>query len=366
MNRNVIKVAVVMSALAIGGFLVSLSGLVPVKASSGHWPLTEWFLQFSMRRSIATHSVGLKAPELSDASMILKGATHYDVSCLPCHGGPGQHPQGVLKHMLPTPPPLSEITRERSAEELFYVVKHGLKFTGMPPWPAQDRDDEVWAMVAFLKKLPDLDESAYLALARGSAELTHKSYVAAEKVPDALQVCVACHGADGLGRGNSAFPILAGQRTDYLRQALEAYARGERHSGIMQPVAAELDEKNIEPLVQYFTGLRAAAPQKISVENVAIARGKDIALNGIKSQRIPACVECHGAEGRRMNPAYPALHGQRAEYLLLQLKLFHENRRGGGSYAHLMQPVAAKLTSEQMRDLALYFESLPALPEGKN
>jgi len=43
---------------------------------------------------------------------------------------------------------------------LFQVVNHGLKFTGMPEWPVRDRDDEVWAMVAFLKKMPELDEQA--------------------------------------------------------------------------------------------------------------------------------------------------------------------------------------------------------------
>jgi hypothetical protein len=58
--------------------------------------------------------------------------------------------------MTPHLPYLPPVIPARQPDELFYIVKHGIKFTGMPAWPAQQRDDERWAMVAFLRRLPDL------------------------------------------------------------------------------------------------------------------------------------------------------------------------------------------------------------------
>jgi hypothetical protein len=56
-------------------------------------------------------------------------------------------------------------------EQLFSIVKHGIKFTGMPAWPVQQRDDDVWAMVAFLRRLPDLDAAGYRRLAYGEPDV---------------------------------------------------------------------------------------------------------------------------------------------------------------------------------------------------
>ncbi len=68
--------AVILGGLAIGGFLIAASGIVPIKASSGHWAITDWFLHFAMRRSIATQSLGIESPALDGPGLVLKGAGH--------------------------------------------------------------------------------------------------------------------------------------------------------------------------------------------------------------------------------------------------------------------------------------------------
>jgi cytochrome c553 len=81
-------------------------------------------------------------------------------------------------------------------------------------------------------------------------------------------------------------------------------------------------------------------------------------MRGIPRQRVPACVACHGPSDLPRNPIYPELAGQYSEYLALQLALFKNESRGGTPYAHLMRAVASRLTSEQMRDVTLYYASL--------
>lgn len=202
--------------LAFGGFLVAASGVIPIKASSGHWAITEWLLQFSKRRSVATHTIGTSVPtgQLDEPLLILKGAGHYETGCRPCHGAPElPHPR-IAQAMTPTPPYLPEVTRRYDDAALFYIVKHGIKFTGMPAWPALQRDDEIWAVVAFLRVLATLDVAGYDRLVfNRPAPLDGKAPMEGltepESVPEAItQSCGRCHGANGLGRGVGAFPSL--------------------------------------------------------------------------------------------------------------------------------------------------------------
>ena len=367
-QRRWFQIAALLTVLAAGGLLVAASGIVPLKASSGHWSITAWFLHFAMRRSVATHTLGLQAPALDAPRLVLQGAGHYETGCRPCHGSPDlPHPR-IAQHMTPHPPYLPPRVSSWEPAELFYIVKHGVKFTGMPAWPTQQRDDEVWAMVAFLRTLPDLQAEDYRRLVHGETSPTsddapRRGLLGPEQVPRAVTAsCGRCHGVDGRGRGAGAFPRLAGQRPTYIYAALQAFARGERHSGMMAPIAAGLSLDEMRELALYYGGLQEpwSAPAPTSqASTLAIERGKAIASRGIPRQRVPACVACHGPGATRRNPIYPELAGQYADYLVLQLELFNKGQRGGSAYAHLMRPVAARLTPEQMRDVALYYAALP-------
>ena len=366
------RIAALLVLAGLGGFLMVASGIMPIKASSGHWAITAWFLNFAMRRSVVTHSLMIEAPAvLDDEGLVIKGAGHYDFGCRPCHGSPDSPIQPrIAQAMTPHPPNLSRELAQWNAKELFYIVKHGVKFTGMPAWPAQQRDDEVWAMVAFLLRLPKLTAAEYRELVRGmnSSGASMDDPSGPQEVPRAVvESCARCHGQDGAGRGLGVFPALARQRPTYLFASLLAYARGERHSGIMQPVAAGLSQEAMSELARYYAGLgsslgRISSKENFETENptllAAIGRGREIAMQGIPGQRLPACAACHGPSATPRNPIYPQLAGQYSEYLALQLTLFKQDNRGGTPYAHLMRTVASRLTSEQIREVTLYYASL--------
>ncbi|HEX7182894.1 MAG TPA: c-type cytochrome [Thermoanaerobaculia bacterium] len=364
LKRWLIESAVILAVFAAGGFLVAASGIIPIKASSGHWAVTRWFLIFSMHRSFSTHSLGIKAPPLDDPALVLRGAGAYETNCRPCHGSPElRHPR-VARRMLPEPPYLPPKISEWKPEELFSLVKHGVKLTGMPAWPAQQRDDEVWAMVAFLLKFQDLDAQEYRRLVYGeippaSEAAPIEGLLGPQNAPRAVAAsCGRCHGVDGRGRGAGAFPRLAGQRPAYLYASLQAFARGERHSGIMAPIAAPLSPGEMRELARYYASLPRPSPPRRAATLAAIERGRRIAHRGVPEKRVPSCADCHGPGAIRRKPIYPELAGQYAGYLVQQLQLFQKEHRGGTPFAHLMHPVASRLTPEQMRDVAAYYESL--------
>lgn len=259
--------------------------------------------------------------------------------------------------MTPRPPYLPHTLPSWESNELFYIVKHGIKFTGMPAWPSQQRDDEVWAMVAFLRKFPELDAKGYDSLING--ETPASIAVLPDTMPRAiLESCARCHGKEGFGRGVGAFPKLARQNFEYLYFSLHAYRRGERHSGVMGPVAVALNDQEIQEISRYYADLTTTLPFPLPQLSSDVDRGELIARQGIPSQRVPPCVECHGPAESRRNPAYPNLAGQYVDYLNLQLELFKKGSRGGTAYSHLMTRVAVNLTPEQMKDVALYYSSL--------
>jgi cytochrome c553 len=337
-------------ALGMGAALMAVSGVVPIKASSGHWLITTRLLDFAKLQSVRTHSLGLNAPPL-DAALVLRGAGHYAIGCESCHGGPGKSVPAVMAAMTPPPPAL---TREQigrwTPEQLFYIVKHGIKFTGMPAWPAQTRDDEVWAVVAFVREMANLPSAEYRRLAAGAATAPAR---APEEVRD---LCSRCHGGDGTGRGPGAFPSLAGQRSAYTYASLRAFADRSRFSGIMSGVAAGLDDATMREVAEYYE--RLPVRKSRGRDATLHARGARIAGEGVSSRDIPPCAECHGPSVQPRNPRYPRLAGQHPEYLRRQLELLQQRRRGGTTNVALMHAFVDRLRPDDIRDVSAYFAAL--------
>lgn len=364
MNRRRSHVLLTLAAVAFAGGLFAASGVYNVSARVGHWPVTAWLLHFMMRQSAQTHALGIQSPPLDDPRMTIRGATWFAVGCAICHGEPGSRFTPIVHYMTPEAPRLAPLIDSWEARELFWVVDQGIKYTGMPAWSTPDRPDEVWSMVAFLQKLPQLDAAEYreLAFAPGpeeGLEPTIANLEIDEKVTGTLEQCVRCHGYDGMGRGTGAFPFIGGQSERYLFDSLRAFAAGNRASGIMQPIAAALDAEAMAALARYYGSIADPAARGAPSAAGNVERGAAIALEGQPGQRVPACRHCHGPGRIAANSVFPRLAGQNYEYLVTHLELWRSGVRGGTDWAAVMTTVAEGLDDQQIRDVAAYYASLP-------
>ena len=284
-----------------------------------------------------------------------------------------------------------------TAPELFRIVKAGVKYSAMPSWPADRRDDEVWHLVAFLRALPTMSPATFRKLAVvaqgqdqrqdqgqkattapfGPPPATHRYALRNDGEPPVTSynyrtpvfgfsgyaldgnpaaTCARCHGADGTGGG--AFPNLTIQPRAYLARTLAAYAAGRRHSGYMQMVATELSPAQIAALADHY----AALPRRSSETGVtAPALGQQIALRGVASAGLAPCASCHGVD-RAAAKAFPLLEGQSAWYLANQMRVFRDGGRGtiGGDQAiDPMVAIAARLNDRQIDAVAAYYAAQP-------
>lgn len=352
--RWFLRHALVLGALAgVAGAFVVAFGLFNVSARAGHWPLTRWVLHTTYRNSVALRARSLRAPDLSDPRLAQLGAAHYERACSGCHGRPGMRQGAVPRAMEPRPPHIAEAVRGWAPNELAWIVGEGVKMTGMPHWPARSRPDEVWPVVAFLSRVPGMGRAEYRLLAQGEAA---RAADAGSPVTDAVAACTGCHGLDGAPVAPGAVPRLDGQSPRYLRDALRAYARGERDSGFMSTQVVGMDDGHLQRLARYYAAQPSLAID-VPIDPRLLARGRAVAKGD--GGRNPRCRGCHGPGASPRNPAYPVLAGEHPAYLERQLRLFKAGTRGGGPHAHLMARVSHQVEDADIRAVAQWYAAQP-------
>jgi mono/diheme cytochrome c family protein len=181
--------------LALGGLtagiaavtfgVVVLGGAVSVAATDPHSGPVEWILETTMESSVRAHASDVEVPEhldLHDRELAERAFGHYSVACTPCHGAPGIDPAPWLV-LNPPAESLAETAARWSDAELYWIVKHGIKMTGMPALGPTHGDDDLWAIAAFVRQLPEMTPEVYSAMAERHAA-RHGQGMAAH-VPDA-------------------------------------------------------------------------------------------------------------------------------------------------------------------------------------
>ena len=167
-------------------------------------------------------------------------------------------------------------------------------------------------------------------------------------------VCAACHGMTGTSV-NPLWPSLAGQHESYIAEQLARFKQGSRVDPLMTPMAVGLSEVDMQDLGAHFA---QQTPAGLEADPSNWKNGEKLYRGGDPERELPACIACHGPEGKGNAPAkYPALRAQHSVYAFKQLQEFATGKRSTPG-SDIMKFVAAKLTDEEMRALASYMQGL--------
>jgi mono/diheme cytochrome c family protein len=130
-----------------------------------------------MRRSVKARTDSVAVPNLSEQQRSLNGAGHYHNHCLQCHGAPGVSPHPLAFGMTPEPVNLVSTAREWRPADIHWVIKHGIKMSGMPAWEYRLSDEEIWDIVAFVKAMMYMSPIEYAAISKTVPESHKQAHV---------------------------------------------------------------------------------------------------------------------------------------------------------------------------------------------
>lgn len=170
--KHALATAAVLAVGATAAFALFVgSGAYDFAADEPHTAPVALLLQTMRERSIEARAESVAVPDLRDTARIVQGAGNYHAMCVGCHLAPGMAATELSRGLYPAPP---NLTREKiDASEAFWVIKHGIKASGMAAWGKSMSDEYVWNMAAFLQELPKLDEAQYRAMVARSGGHQH-------------------------------------------------------------------------------------------------------------------------------------------------------------------------------------------------
>ncbi|MEO1201251.1 MAG: c-type cytochrome [Pseudomonadota bacterium] len=168
--------------------------------------------------------------------------------------------------------------------------------------------------------------------------------------------CSACHGAEGIS-ANPLWPNLAGQGAPYIVAQLRNFKEGRRNNALMNAQAMLLSDQDMNDLAAYFASLPPAV-QSVANESL-VDRAEALYRGGHSENGVPACLACHGPQGRgNAAAAYPALNGQHATYTNKTLGDYASGERKSDGQVQIMRTISQRLTPEDREALASYLQGL--------
>lgn len=159
--KTALTVLAVLAVILLAGVAFVHSGIYDVAASTPDNGFIAETLRRTQHSSVERRAEGIQVPKLDDPDMIKRGLIHYYEMCVVCHGAPGMKPSEIAQGLNPYPPELAEKAEPDEAAEWFWIVKHGIKMTGMPGFGVTHSDEEIWALIAFLQQMPKLSPEEY-------------------------------------------------------------------------------------------------------------------------------------------------------------------------------------------------------------
>ena len=183
-----------------------------------------------------------------------------------------------------------------------------------------------------------------------------------------IDMCIGCHGIVGY---QASFPEvykvpkISGQGAKYIVAALSAYKKGERKHPTMRAIADSLSDQDMADIAAYYE-----VHGKVDGAELPATAAEGPAKAAALVQK-GACFSCHGANySKPIDPSYPKIAGQNADYLFVALKAYKtENNPVVGRSNAIMGGIAKQFSNAELKEMAKYISSLPGelktVPEHK-
>jgi mono/diheme cytochrome c family protein len=150
--------------VGLGTAVVVRGGLYDVAATTPHTRWVYELLETTAQSSVRRRARAIVEPPLDSPALLERGALCFARHCVGCHGAPGLAPAAAGLGMQPAPGPLVDAAARWRARELYWITRHGIRMTGMPAWGHRLPEQDLWALTAYLVRLPEWSPARWRSL----------------------------------------------------------------------------------------------------------------------------------------------------------------------------------------------------------
>jgi len=156
MRNFILGIVITVVALLIGGLGVALLGFVPTNANTAPPKLEKQIAMSALDASMERHAPRVNNPVLPTDENLIAGLKAYTMNCALCHGDIDLKPSTLEKSLYPPPPNLILHPPDDPEWHVFYVIRTGVRYTGMPAWDKALSETDIWKITAFLTRIEKL------------------------------------------------------------------------------------------------------------------------------------------------------------------------------------------------------------------
>ena len=156
MRSFILGIVITILVLLIGGLGLALLGFLPTRANSAPPEMERHIAMSALDNSVERHAPRVNNPVPPTDENLIEGLKIYTMNCALCHGGIDRHPSAFEKSFYPPAPSLILHPPDDPEWRVFYVIRTGVRYTGMPAWDRTLSEPDIWKLTAFLTRVDKL------------------------------------------------------------------------------------------------------------------------------------------------------------------------------------------------------------------
>jgi len=156
MRNFILGILITIVVLAVGGLGLALLGFLPTRANQAPPEMEKHLAMSALDNSVERHAPRANNPVPPTDENLIEGLKIYTMNCALCHGGIDRKPSTLANSFYPPPPNLILHPMDDPEWHVYFVIRTGVRYTGMPAWDKALSEPDLWKLTAFITRIDKL------------------------------------------------------------------------------------------------------------------------------------------------------------------------------------------------------------------
>ena len=166
MRSFLLGVLITLLLIVVGGFVYTRTGSMDLRADRTPGAIEKYFASTALDASMQHQAPRVTSPVPATDAHLIEGMRFYIMNCAGCHGGMDKKPSAFGRSFYPPAPQLIVNPLDDPEWHIFFAVKHGVRWSGMPAWGETVKDDDLWRVTMFLSRVEKLPPAVQKLITR--------------------------------------------------------------------------------------------------------------------------------------------------------------------------------------------------------